>query len=80
VRLAQRKTACGPHETECTVFSQGRHRNVLVRLHPHYIELRLKGCRRSVALAYDGLFVLGEKKQLEAERRARREAKKVKAQ
>ena len=56
MKLIDRKTSCGPHETQAFVHSRGERRAVLVTLHAGHMELRLKGCRQSLVGSYEGIY------------------------
>lgn len=76
MKLLDRKTSCGPHETECVVRERGKAQAVMVRLHPHYLELRLKGRRRNIAVPYDTVYWHAAKLRADADRREKQLARK----
>jgi hypothetical protein len=79
MKLVDRKNSCGPHETESIVRERGDARPVMVRLHPHYLELRLKGCRRTIGVPYDAVYWHAAKLAVDADRRQKLLAKKSRA-
>lgn len=56
-KLAHRKRACGPYETDCAIHDAGGARAITIQLHARHLELRLKGCRAPAkTFTYDKLF------------------------
>lgn len=59
-------------ETHGTVYSQGKHREVIVSIEPpNVLGFRLKGTRRTYYLTSDGCYLVAVKAALLAEKRER---------
>lgn len=65
-------------ETDASVRDGGRARPVLIELHPRHIELRRKGTRRRLLVAYEAVYDLAAKLLARAEAAERLAAKKAK--
>jgi prophage tail gpP-like protein len=65
-------------ETAVGVRDGGRSRPLLVELHPRHVELRLKGTRRRLVLAYDAMYDLAAKMLARAAAAERLEQRKAK--
>jgi hypothetical protein len=65
-------------ETDVSVRDGGRARTVLIELHPRHIELRRKGTRRRLLVAYEAVYDLAAKLLARSEREERLAAKKAK--
>jgi len=65
-------------ETDASVRDGGRARPLLVELHPRHIELRRKGTRRRLLVAYEAVYDLASKMLARAAAAERLELRKAK--
>jgi len=62
-------------ETATSIRDGGRVLPVVIEIHPGYMTLRQKGCRRRYSLTYDAAYRYAVRLQVEFERRERVAAK-----
>ena len=56
-KLQNKKRACGPWETACTLHDTGCVRALTIKLEAKHLELRLKGSRRTTkTITYEKLY------------------------
>jgi|GEM_PF-2442554 hypothetical protein len=69
-------------ETATNIRERRQFRPVIVTLHPGFMDLRLKGCRRSFTLGYEAAYraaVMAEHEAKRQERIKRRRARRINA-
>ena len=75
MRVARRRTRL-VFETDDFVFEGGRRHQVVIEARPAYAMVRLKRQRKAFAIPYSAVYHAAVRMQVEAERRAKKAAKK----
>lgn len=62
-------------ETVTHIRERRQYRPIIITLHPGFMELRLKGCKRKFTLGYEAAYRAAVMAELEAQRQQRRQAR-----
>jgi len=62
-------------ETLTSIRDGGKPRVIIIEIHPTYMALRQKGCRRKYTLTYDVAYRYAVRLQVESERREKKKNK-----